>query len=89
MSAFRDMTKAIEELAQDARREDVDAIAFLRKAELVAEQAINLKVCHRVHQGDSWAEIGRSLSITRQAAQKKYLPIYRDWAAFTAVDPRV
>src|SRR5215207_8335986 len=64
-----------------AERPDGDALEHLSAAVLVAEQlgdAADHLVGHFVDQarraGASWTDIGRSMGVTKQAAQKRFVP---------------
>src|ERR1700710_1227427 len=64
-----------------AQEPDGDALAHLSAAALTAEQLGGLSAPltgHFVDQarraGASWTEIGRSMGVTKQAAQKRFVP---------------
>ncbi|MDG9706244.1 Clp protease N-terminal domain-containing protein [Streptomyces sp. DH37] len=82
----------LDDLIEGIKKTDSDVLRQLSTAVLTAEhlgEVADHLIGHFVDQarrsGASWTDIGRSMGITRQAAQKRFVP--KDTGAASAVDP--
>ena len=83
---FGDLVDAIETANPDALERVSSAVLVADHLDDVADQIIGHFVDQARRSGASWTEIGRSMGVTKQAAQKRFAA--RTGAEVPAVDPQ-
>ncbi|BBX97306.1 Clp protease N-terminal domain-containing protein [Mycobacterium lacus] len=79
-----EMINAIKQVHSDALDQLTDAVLAAEHLGEIADHLIGHFVDQARRSGASWTEIGRSMGVTKQAAQKRFVPK----AEATALDPR-
>ncbi|WP_263165656.1 Clp protease N-terminal domain-containing protein [Streptomyces sp. SCSIO ZS0520] len=80
-----DLIQAIKTVHTDVLEQLTDAVVAADHLGEVADHLIGHFVDQARRSGASWAEIGRSMGVTRQAAQKRFVP--KDPGEAPALDP--
>src|ERR1700710_2798684 len=85
-----DMIDAIKQAHTDALEQLSDAVLVADQLGDVADHLVGHFVDQARRAGASWTDIGRSMGVTKQAAQKRFVPRSSDvvpelgnWARFT------
>jgi ClpA/ClpB-like protein len=80
-----DLIEAIKKTHTDALEQLTDAVLAAEHLDDVADHLIGHFVDQARRSGASWTDIGKSMGVTRQAAQKRFVP--KDPGAASALDP--
>lgn len=80
-----DLIEAIKKTHTDALEQLTDAVLAAEHLDDVADHLIGHFVDQARRSGASWTDIGKSMGVTRQAAQKRFVP--KDPGAASDLDP--
>ncbi len=69
-----DLIEAIKKVHSDALEQLTDAVLAAEHLDEVADHLIGHFVDQARRSGASWTDIGRSMGVTKQAAQKRFVP---------------